>query len=95
MMDILVPGNSKALLISSEYWLWLWTAKDRFFLGGGGGGVSQGVDALWNKGDIKQTLENIQYSPNKRRFVEFWFICLFVFLQDTDKWAFCSLWAGQ
>ena len=45
MMDILVPGNSKALLISSEYGLGLWAAKDRYFFLGGGG-VSQGVDAL-------------------------------------------------
>ena len=94
MMDILVPGNSKALLISSEYWLWLWTAKDRFFFfGGGGGRVSQGVDALRNKGDIKQTLENIQHSPNKRRFVEFWFICFFFTGYEQVSFLFPVSWS--
>ena len=54
--------------------------------------MSQGVDALRNKGDIKQTLENIQYSPNKRRFVEFWFICLFVcFFTGYEQVSFLFL----
>ena len=57
--------------------------------------MSQGVDALLNKGDIKQTLEKNQYSPNKRRFVEFWFICLFVFffyrIRTSELFVPCEL----
>ena len=54
--------------------------------------MSQGVDALRNKGDIKQTLENIQHSPNKRRFVEFWFIWFFFYrIRTSELFVPCEL----
>ena len=91
MMDILVPGNSQALLISSELLTLVMDGKGLLF---SFGVRAKGVDALRNKGAIKQTFENIQYSPNKRRFIEFWFVFVFFFTgYEQVSFSFLASWS--